>query len=69
MKRLRIESANFGPHSLRHACATALLRRGTALKDISSFLGHRHMDSVSAYAKYDSRMLRAVAAFGLAGVR
>lgn len=69
MKRLGIESAKFGPHSLRHACATALLRKGTALKDIASFLGHRNMDSVSIYAKYDSRMLRAVAAFSLGGVR
>lgn len=69
MKRLGIESVHVGPHSLRHACATALLRKGTALKDIASFLGHRNMDSVSIYAKYDSRMLRAVAAFSLGGVR
>jgi len=69
MKRLGIESVHIGPHSLRHACATALLRKGTALKDIASFLGHRSMDAVSVYAKYDSRMLRAVAGFSLAGVR
>jgi len=69
MKRLGIESVNFGPHSLRHACATELLRKGTALKDIASFLGHRNIESVSVYAKYDTRMLRAVAAFSLAGVR
>ena len=69
MKRLGIDSVHFGPHSLRHACATALLRKGTALKDIASFLGHRNMDSVSIYAKYDTRMLRAVAAFSLGGVR
>lgn len=69
MKRLGIESVHVGPHSLRHSCATALLRKGTALKDIASFLGHRNMESVSVYAKYDSRMLRAVAAFSLGGVR
>ena len=69
MKRLGIESVHVGPHSLRHACATALLRKGTALRDIASFLGHRNMESVSVYAKYDSRMLRAVAAFSLSGVR
>jgi len=69
MRRLGIESVNFGSHSLRHACATELLRKGTALKDIASFLGHRNIESVSVYAKYDTRMLQAVAAFSLAGVR
>ena len=69
MRRLGIESVHYGPHSLRHACATQLLRKGTALKDIASFLGHRGMQSVSIYAKYDTRMLRAIAAFSLAGVR
>jgi hypothetical protein len=61
MRRLGIESVNFGSHSLRHACATELLRKGTSLKDIASFLGHRNIESVSVYAKYDNRMLRAVA--------
>jgi integrase/recombinase XerD len=69
MKRLAIKSHNFGPHALRHACATELLRRGTSLRNIADFLGHRDIRSVSIYAKYDARMLRAVAAFSLAGVR
>jgi integrase/recombinase XerD len=69
MKKLGIKSLNLGPHSLRHACATELLRKGTSLKDIADFLGHRGMQSVSIYAKYDSRTLRDVAAFRLGGVR
>ena len=68
MKRLGIKSQSLGPHSLRHACATELLRRGTSLKDIADFLGHRDIASVSIYAKFDARMLRKVAAFSLAGV-
>jgi len=66
--KLGIESENMGPHSLRHACATQLLKKGSSLRDIADFLGHRGMASVSVYAKCDVRALRAVAAFSLAGV-
>ena len=69
MKMLGITAHSLGPHSLRHACATELLRKGTSLRDIADFLGHRGMESVSIYAKYDSRSLREVAAFRLGGVR
>jgi integrase/recombinase XerD len=67
--KLGIESERMGPHSLRHACATQLLKRGSSLRDIADFLGHRGMASVSVYAKSDVRALRAVAAFSLAGVK
>jgi len=69
MKTSGIAAQNFGPHSLRHACATELLRQGTSLRDIADFLGHRGMGSVSIYAKHDSHTLRDVAAFRLGGVR
>jgi integrase/recombinase XerD len=69
MKRLEIKSEHFGGHSLRHACATELLRKGSSLREIADFLGHRTMKSVSVYAKYDIRSLRKVAEFSLAGVR
>ena len=69
MKSLGIASENFGAHSLRHACATQLLKKGSSLKDIADFLGHRDMKSVSIYAKYDIRSLRQVADFSLAGVK
>jgi site-specific recombinase XerD len=68
MKRLGIVSENFGAHSLRHSCATELLRQGSGLRDIADFLGHLDMNSVSIYAKYDIRSLKQVAAFSLAGV-
>ena len=57
-----------GLHSLRHACATELLRKGTSLKGIADFLGHRSLDSVSNYAHCSPDALRAVAAFSLAQV-
>ena len=67
--KLGIESESMGPHSLCHACATQLLKKGSSLRDIADFLGHRGMASVSVYAKCDVRALRAVAAFSLAGVK
>ena len=68
MKGIGIKSVNFGAHSLRHACATQLLKKGSSLRCIADFLGHRDIESVSIYAKYDHRSLRKVAAFPLKGV-
>jgi len=69
MKHLGIDSEHFGAHALRHACATQLLSKGSSLRDIADFLGHRNMKSVCIYAKYDVRSLRQVATFSLAGVK
>jgi integrase/recombinase XerD len=69
MKRLEIISSHKGPHALRHACATHLLKRGISLKEIADFLGHHDSKSVGIYAKHDMRSLRNVAAFSLAGLR
>jgi len=69
MRRLGIVSAHHGPHALRHACATYLVRKGTSLKEIADFLGHRDHKSVGLYAKFDTRSLRNVAAFRLVGLR
>src|ERR1017187_3213548 len=68
MKKLGIAAKQFGPHILRHACATQLLRTGSSLKDIADFLGHRDLGSVSNYAKFDLNSLRKVAEFSLRGV-
>jgi len=65
---LGIPSEHRGPHALRHACATHLLRKGTSLKDIADFLGHRDSKSIGIYAKYDSGSLRKVADFRLTGL-
>ncbi len=69
MRALRIETEHLGPHSLRHSCATHLLKKGSSLHEIADFLGHRSTKSVSIYAKYDTRSLRKVAAFSLGWVQ
>ena len=42
-----------GPHALRHAFATRLLRAGQTIKSIADLLGHRSLDAVAVYAKVD----------------
>jgi site-specific recombinase XerD len=60
--------AHYGPHALRHACATYLLEKGLSLKEIGDHLGHRHPDTTRIYAKVDLTRLRQVADFDLGGV-
>jgi integrase/recombinase XerD len=68
MLALGIRPQQLGPHSLRHACATRLLKKGTSLREIADFLGHRNLKTVSIYARLDTRSLRKVASFSMAGV-
>ena len=70
-RRLRVASpslARFGPHALRHACATHLLQEGLSLKEIGDHLGHRNPDTTRVYAKVDLAGLRQVADFELGGL-
>lgn len=53
---------HYGPHSLRHACATHLLDEGFSLKEIGDHLGHRSPRSAQIYAKVERRKLTQVAA-------
>jgi integrase/recombinase XerD len=66
LKAAGIVSQSYGSHSLRHACATELLRKGTSLRKIADYLGHRDIRSVSVYAKFDLHSLRKVVDFSLA---
>ena len=50
-----------GPHRLRHALATEMLRQGAALPDISQVLRHRDLATTQVYAKVDLAALRSVA--------
>ena len=68
IKKLGMAAQQFGPHMLRRACATQLLRTGTSLKEIADFLGHSDLRSVSNYARFDPASLTNVAKFSLHGV-
>ena len=56
---------HFGPHSLRHACATRLINQGLTLKEVGDHLGQRDPDVTRIYAKMDLVRLREVATFDL----
>lgn len=60
--------AHYGPHSLRHACATRLINQGVSLKEVGDQLGRRNPDTTRIYAKVDLTNLRTVADFNLGGL-
>jgi integrase/recombinase XerD len=69
--RLRAQGVclpHYGPHSLRHACATRLLAEGLSMKEVGDHLGHRKADTTRVYAKVDMAGLRQVADFDLGGL-
>lgn len=61
LKALGLKLPHYGPHVLRHACATHLLSEGFSLKEIGDHLGHRSAAATRIYAKVDTRSLREVA--------
>jgi integrase len=56
---VQIKTTSF--HALRHAFALQLLSQGVALKSISDVLGHRDLNTTSAYLRLDVEDLRQVA--------
>ena len=68
LRALGISLPHYGPHSLRHACATRLLAEGLSMKEIGDHLGHRKADTTRVYAKVDLTGLRQVADFDLGGL-
>ena len=51
----------FGLHRLRHTAATAMLRQGASLLEVSEVLRHRSAQSTARYAKVDYQALRPLA--------
>jgi len=68
LKSLNLNLPHYGPHALRHACASHLLAVGLSLKEIGDHLGHSDPRSTRMYAKVDLEGLREVARFDLGGV-
>jgi len=65
LRALGVSLPQYGPHSLRHACATRLLAEGLSMKEIGDHLGHRKPDTTRVYAKVNLAGLRQVADFDL----
>ena len=68
LRTLGVALPHYGPHTLRHACATHLLERGLSLKEIGDHLGHQSPETTRIYAKVDLAGLRVVADFDLEGL-
>jgi len=68
LESLHVRLPHYGPHVLRHACASRLLAAGLSLKEIGDQLGHVNPESTRIYAKVDLAGLRKVADFELGGV-
>jgi len=45
-----------------------LMKTGSTLREIATFLGHKDTSSVGQYARYDLESLRRVANFSLEGL-
>jgi site-specific recombinase XerD len=65
---LNVTLRHYGPHALRHSCATHLLAQGLSLKEIGDHLGHQSPETTRIYAKVDMTGLRAVGDFDLEGL-
>lgn len=65
LRALGVTLPHYGPHALRHACATHLLEQGLSLKEIGDHLGHADPETTRLYAKVDRIGLRAVGDFDL----
>lgn len=68
MQRIGLKLHCYGPHTLRHACATHLLSQGFSLKEIGDHLGHVSPAATQIYAKVDLLGLREVGDFDLGGL-
>jgi len=58
----------YGPHALRHSCATHLLAERFTLKDIAEHLGHASLESTQIYAKTNLAALQEVGQLDLRGL-
>jgi len=68
LRHLGVSIPHYGPHALRHSCASHLLAQGMSLKEIGDHLGHQKPDTTRIYAKVDLVGLRQVADLDLGGL-
>lgn len=63
VRRISLDSGigkNVTPHTLRHSCATHMLKRGAGLRHIQQLLGHKQLSSTEHYTRLEVSDLRKV---------
>ena len=50
----------FTPHSLRHSCATHMLKHGADLRYIQEMLGHASVATTQVYTKVEKGDLKSI---------
>lgn len=66
--RLGLVPPCYGPHGLRHSCATHLLAEGFSMKEIADHLGHVSLAATQMYAKVNITALREVGQLDLSNL-
>ncbi len=61
LRRAGVDAPLAGAYVFRHTVASRMVRRGTSLKEVADFLGHRSLDTTTIYAKLDLPALHDVA--------
>lgn len=61
LKAQGLSLQKYGPHVLRHSCATYLMNSGHSIKEVADLLGHNRLDTTRIYAKVDIAQLKEVA--------
>jgi type 1 fimbriae regulatory protein FimB len=54
-KAAGLEHLEIHPHMLRHSCGYALVNKGTDIRIIQGYLGHRSISNTVRYTKLDSK--------------
>jgi site-specific recombinase XerD len=61
LRRADVEAPLASAYVFRHTLASQMVQRGSSLKEVADFLGHRCLDTTTIYAKLDLPALRDVA--------
>lgn len=61
--------AHITPHSIRHACASRLMRNGASLHEVMTWLGHSEISTTQRYLHTNEEQLKEIASLAGLGVK